>query len=656
MAKEIKPSIYSDRGTIGSSSELDEYGVWVKSEPQVLSSANIETLETPDTDDMEDIDFGIPEIEDLPDFDADEPEFSEEDSAQSADESEEEIEFGLPELVDENEEENGVDLDFDEPFEIPEVVESEEEAGEGFTEVSMDEFIGTLDAEPEALADVTEETSVELAAEEPMELPLVEFADISEEAPEEKSTHKPAAAQQDLSTQLLMKIAEELASIRTELSTLKREFSGARTAAPEAETGENGFFDEEDDEKISLTGDELNNILNTADFTEEAGADATAELSEDLTIRLEEDSADDFSSEQELALPEVISEELPEPDSEEFEISMDLESLPEEETTDNISVETAANTEEAFPSFDVEETDELKQIREDGAEPMTSAPDPDDANYLAEDPLVDDMDESLSIADLDTEIMAEEIPADLSMDMSMEPSEDVSGESIDFSEAVIDEPDLSADIQDNPLEEPSLEDISIHLDLDDNAFDIGSEEQEETEELSLSDISVELDSAEESADISAEEPVESADSGDMELESADFEDLELIVEPELTTEPELTAEPEVAVALELSDGQKTEAGEIDSGVDLTLIPEGFVVESEGADESADKPGEEAAKGVSSKVSESSEIPSNLKHELKTVLSYMDQLLESLPDDKIEEFARSEHYDTYKRLFKELGLV
>jgi hypothetical protein len=50
------------------------------------------------------------------------------------------------------------------------------------------------------------------------------------------------------------------------------------------------------------------------------------------------------------------------------------------------------------------------------------------------------------------------------------------------------------------------------------------------------------------------------------------------------------------------------------------------------------------------------IPVKLKQELKTVLSYMDQLLESLPDDKIEEFARSEYFDTYKKLFKELGLV
>jgi len=51
-----------------------------------------------------------------------------------------------------------------------------------------------------------------------------------------------------------------------------------------------------------------------------------------------------------------------------------------------------------------------------------------------------------------------------------------------------------------------------------------------------------------------------------------------------------------------------------------------------------------------------DISPNLRKDLKNVLSYMDQLLESLPEDKIEEFAKSEHFDTYRKLFKELGLV
>lgn len=51
----------------------------------------------------------------------------------------------------------------------------------------------------------------------------------------------------------------------------------------------------------------------------------------------------------------------------------------------------------------------------------------------------------------------------------------------------------------------------------------------------------------------------------------------------------------------------------------------------------------------------SDLPESVKNEIRSVLSYMDQLLEALPDDKIEEFAQSEHFGVYKNLFQELGL-
>lgn len=51
-----------------------------------------------------------------------------------------------------------------------------------------------------------------------------------------------------------------------------------------------------------------------------------------------------------------------------------------------------------------------------------------------------------------------------------------------------------------------------------------------------------------------------------------------------------------------------------------------------------------------------EISGNLKQEIKSVLSYMDQLLENLPEDKITEFAQSEQFEAYKKLFKDLGLA
>ena len=66
--------------------------------------------------------------------------------------------------------------------------------------------------------------------------------------------------------------------------------------------------------------------------------------------------------------------------------------------------------------------------------------------------------------------------------------------------------------------------------------------------------------------------------------------------------------------------------------------------------------EPAAKADSASASKASGLPANLTEEIKSVLLYMDQLLEDLPEEKIVEFARSEQFATYKKLFAELGLA
>ncbi|MDO5767568.1 MAG: hypothetical protein Q4P83_08160, partial [Spirochaetales bacterium] len=50
--------------------------------------------------------------------------------------------------------------------------------------------------------------------------------------------------------------------------------------------------------------------------------------------------------------------------------------------------------------------------------------------------------------------------------------------------------------------------------------------------------------------------------------------------------------------------------------------------------------------------ESKDISDDLKTEIKSVLSYID----NLPENKIAVFEQSEQFDTYKNLFKELGLA
>jgi len=134
------------------------------------------------------------------------------------------------------------------------------------------------------------------------------------------------------------------------------------------------------------------------------------------------------------------------------------------------------------------------------------------------------------------------------------------------------------------------------------------------------------------------------------------------------------------ISLEMDDFEIDDLDTEDSNI-VRVIPEGFNVGDEEplvsfdddleaiADEDEEAPppksngnGRDAAKTktgagkTGAGKGGDADISPDLKGDLKNVLAYMDQLLESLPEDKIEEFAKSEHFDTYKKLFKELGLV
>ena len=734
---------------------------------------------------------------------------------------------------------DSLDLPEELPLEASAADALESVQDEEFTEIVLEEMVEHQDTEPasdlpfpQELAD-DELTGDEYPAEQ---VPDVKEADGT--APLPAQTIPSDTSSMTLSTRLLMKIAEELSSIRSELSTLKKGFSSANTGPspsapameedekialtgdelstilntepdplmhpPPAEEDANGFFNGEDDEKIALTGDELSdifsttppaeagedsfigkeevaddddeiialtgdelsNILNTADFTEETGADATMEASEDIGTQETEASMDTGPEEadleeleleytkgelqiEEAAVPEVeivdpaeemeeqlagfdmLSDSLDVSDPFELDESVELtksfepveiesaeltestedfveipleEVLEEEETLLDVSFE----EEESLPDFAIEEIEELSEIQESGVEPITYAPDADDSDYLTEDPLSEDP-------------------------LSLE-------ESIDLSEAVIDEPDFSSEIQDNPIEEPSLEDISIDLDLEEDISIPESIFDESASEVEMLDQEIELsmDISEDSADselleddfipfetddedmdllssVHVSSPVSSEDGGDLSLipegfvvdatesDSVEFDSLETDSEELISTDfpedsttveelemelgsPELDAsELDTLDTLDVLDSPEPDSGaEFDSEMELHSEAEldtmeldsdetisiddidDFVTETEDFSEEITEmqddtpPSGTIPEAVSvtakSPAEKSEEIPSHLKKELKTVLSYMDQLLESLPDEKIEEFARSEYYDTYKKLFKELGLV
>ncbi|MCK4516301.1 MAG: hypothetical protein KAU31_13650 [Spirochaetaceae bacterium] len=175
------------------------------------------------------------------------------------------------------------------------------------------------------------------------------------------------------------------------------------------------------------------------------------------------------------------------------------------------------------------------------------------------------------------------------------------------------------------LEEPPRETDAIEIDLDsnDSIALVGSED--EVEVLAGMDIDAEL------ADIEELEDTTEAFSGSARGELADLDlsdeisvsdgtpvssDEDLVLDVEPLEELDLSAEPDVSVEAELPSEP--------------AIPES-IPETDTA------------------------LPDNLKSELRSVLRYMDQLLESLPEEKIQEFAQSDHFTVYRRLFEELGL-
>jgi hypothetical protein len=635
MASEKNPSIYYDRSTIGSSEELDEYGVWVKSEPQDLSSVNADNRDIPlPEEDFSELagdmpDFGetepievSPDMEDLADFN-----INSEDGAFGS-----EVSAGEDDLTLFS---NDEDFSFDD---IPEEFAISEAGSEEVVSAVEDNALGD-----DLIYQKGNASGDDLIYQKGTLDKLLQKAEAEQKALAPQNSSETGDSK-ELSTQLLMQIAGELSSIKNELSSLKKELHQVRRE-DEIPAAKGGFFDEEDDEKIALTGDELNNILNTADFTEETGADATGGETPDagpsLVIPDEEDAGDSFSEIDTIDLSGTgtVGENLPE-----FDDTVDI----------------PFGEDKIFP--------ELEQLREDGVEPMTPAP--EDTSYLTEVPAISDL------------------PEDISFESSL-----------DFDNAVIEEPDLSAELKENPIAEPSLENISLELDMEDTAgedeagdilsnddlnLSFGDSENIElsldgfdssdeliSEDLSLDNIS--LGTSDISIDDAADEPAAG--------ENPDGDMYDQVIPEGFLVEPEDGQTPEEILGND-EILENAEEFTLDDALDIEGIPADASIQLDSVAEEAstsasmDAAVEEDTAGISlpaetgtekpketpqvpagaSPAIDASAIPPGIKNEIRSVLSYMDQLLESLPENKIEEFAKSEHFATYKKLFEEFDLV
>jgi pilus assembly protein FimV len=406
------------------------------------------------------------------------------------------------------------------------------------------------------------------------------------------------ATKQDASSDILLKIAGELSSIKQELVSLKTQISAMKAESEEphpeiaaegkkSETGKaRGFFDEEEDETIALTGDELDNILNTAEFSEES---ADMHLA-DTGMAAEESQGD--------LLPESGDYENGKPNDE------------SEPAIEEIRLETA---EDLTPTPPTEDT--IAALATEGVSPLTPAP--EDTSYLEEE--VEDL--SLSSGEeLPEAPLLEPAPEDLEID---ELTEDRFDDAEELPLAEFETPQDLKEPADLIEESEELEELTLDVDSEPSNIVLESPER----------VEMPIPEVESNQAPSAEEPFEEFVEDIPVEENADGLG-EIALHNEESIPADIPAPAEESIAEEVSDAIPMEAEE-----PASVAPEDLLVEDH----------EPQAKNAEP-------VPNHIKDEVRSVLSYLDKLLESLPEEKIEEFAKSEHFETYKRLFEELGLV
>ena len=331
-----------------------------------------------------------------------------------------------------------------------------------------------------------------------------------------------------------------------------------------AESDKTGFFNDDDgDETIALTGDELNNILITADFTEE-------------------------NTEKDYEIPETLDE-------------IDGAFLDD----DNLEKDTKDEP-EVFADND-----------------LLNALEPEHINDLTED---------ISYLDEDVELNVKDEPDEKIEEIEIE----------DFlSDDIPEEPALEDhNLEDHNLDESDADDGGI---LDDFDMTITELELPDGQSIPLGD--------EYSGFEAITENIEEGHD-----EAADFEP-----ESEETVKQDIKKSDDISWEDNSLSTSTYETDIISKSEDIPEIisenHEDAVFSPEELDQAAqDIPRLELNESAAEEQKVKTEtLPIHLKDEIKSVLTYMDQLLESLPEEKIEEFAKSEYFDTYKRLFDELGI-
>ena len=477
--------------------------------------------------------------------------------------------------------------------------------------------------------------------------------------------------------EILEQIMAELSSLRDEIKNIKTEFADMQNRQPATaaqdipqdlaaqDDDSDGFFGSDDgDNTIALSGSEMTDILNSAEITQaEEGSEDFAEPKSEIESDSMEEPQIEENVEQEIEENAISEDELGIPDP-------TLEGLSEDFTTpmqisDEIQLEESALPDEiSVPTSETFNNDAMDEYMSEDT-PIENSLTEDNLSYLAEDSAIE---EDAPESEAETQDKTPNIDEIMQDNISLQEGEEASVGIGDDINAAFEEADATeSDIIDDSLAAKDAYEQEINKNIDDESEASADFEEPAIVEC-ISDENVAEDPAvveplpENAEETAVEEPAIPAieenvamteeaspaeENYEQEInktiddefkEPVDFE--EPIIEDAVSDEN--TAEPIVAEPLP-EDAEETSVEE--PTIAETLSDENAV--------------EEASSDENEKTqidqTQQTSIPKNLKEEVISVLSYMDQLLENLPEEKITEFAKSEHFATYKKLFDELGL-
>ena len=425
-------------------------------------------------------------------------------------------------------------------------------------------------------------------------------------------------------------------------------------AEPVEITPESEIIDEPKADATDLTEKEVEETEIPDTFDEEAASflenddEKVAEVADSITAPIldEGELETEKPSTQMTAIFSQIVTELSSLKNEIASLKNEFETLKNEKQPENLKLESNDSGNEGFFSnsdeddtialskdemdnilntADIAQAEKTEEIQENISEPEELSS--EEPEFKQEPKTTDETENLFGSADDVADISDEDILSDDDFAMEFE-----SAQTENIEEPTLDDVDYTNISKENDLPEeisvPKNDDILV--------------ESSPTDLLETKDSKNESENASDSFD---EDPFELSSVEPSISETLTDEKLDYLSKTPEEAEQNVNSEE----VLELPESEETEnAKENESAEEVETE------KTEATQENISEPEELSSEEPETK--ESKDISDDLKTEIKSVLSYMDQLLENLPENKIAEFAQSEQFDTYKKLFKELGLA